>query len=834
MSELNITKTMWEFMDDQAFVRVIGGPIGSGKSICCIHELVKSAIQQKPNANGERKSRTLIVRNTLDQLKSTVLKSWADWIKNGEWGIYKASDKTFYMDHNLPDGTRLKAEFMFMPLDTPDDVRKALSLELTFLWANEWREIHPEVVDGLLMRLRRYPSMKDGGPSRSCAIFDTNMPDLDTWHFDKMENPPANWSIHLQPPAILNLEEYLSQEGEEPDANEGTPDAQGTSWWLNPRADNLHNLDARYYPDIIPGKSEDFINVYLRCRYGRSLSGVPVFDKTFNPEFHIADKPFAPLKSPDHPLIVGLDFGRCYDDQTEVLTKAGWKLFKDVDETTDLAATMSPVTREFEYTPINFKVAIPHVGDMLLWSGTNIDLCVTPEHRFPYTNRETPDIVRWASAEELSHKLTSHKYALVAPRRWEGVEPTNLPYNMDPILYAEFLGWWMADGHVEKGTNRVTVVQKKPAPDLEMVMNAVAAAAGASLRTKAGFAFSDAILAEHLRTFGPKHGGGRRVPDSIRFASPAVIWAFLMAYTRGDGHIRAPRRGTAHEEHTIWFASRELAGQFQDLAQKVGWGSALRWQPGGTSTFADGRDVTCQGGWVVCFKKKWERVELLPDQFSRIQYDGTVYCLNVPHHILCVRRNGKVSWNGNTPATALLQRNAWGQLVVLDELTSENMGIETFLDRKLAPLLAKEQYLGCHVVIAPDPAGWAKQQIGEVSPVDIIKQRGFKVAKPVTNDPKRRIEAVERVLLKHVDGKPAFVVNPHCKELIKGFRYGYRYRVNRTGVQDDKPEKNASSHCMDGCQYGVLVAETGADGALNQRNAYREVMLAPVSSRAWT
>ena len=496
MSKFQVTPTMWDFVNDDAFVRVIAGAIGSGKSVLCVHELVRMAVQQKPNERGERLTRTLIVRNTFDQLKTTVMKTWFSWLPHGEWGIYKAGDKTFFMDHALPDGTRVKAEFLFVPLDTPDDVRKSLSLELTFLWANEWREIHPEVVDGLLMRLRRYPSMKDGGPSRSCAIFDTNMPDLDTWHFDKMENPPANWSIHLQPPAILNLEEYLSQEGEEPDANEGTPDAQGTSWWLNPRADNLHNLHTRYYPDIIPGKSEDFINVYLRCRYGRSLSGVPVFDKTFNPEFHIADKPFTPLKSPEYPLIVGLDLGR-------------------------------------------------------------------------------------------------------------------------------------------------------------------------------------------------------------------------------------------------------------------------------------------------------------------------------------------------TPATALLQRNAWGQLVVLDELTSENMGIETFLDRKLIPLLAKEQYLGCHVVIAPDPAGWAKQQIGEVSPVDVIRQRGYKVAKPVTNDPKRRIEAVERVLLKHVDGKPAFVVNPQCKELIKGFRYGYRYKVNRTGMQDDKPEKNASSHILDSLQYSCLVAETGAAGSLVNRGK-REVVPAAVSSRAWT
>jgi hypothetical protein len=495
MSKFQTTPTMWRFMRDNKFVRVLAGSVGSGKSVCCSHEIMRRALEQAPNEEGVRKFRALVVRNTYDQLKTTTSRTFFDWFASGVWGDWKVSDKTFYMNHTLPDGTKLKAEVMFMPLDAPDDVRRALSLELTMLWANEWREIHPEVADGLLSRLRRYPSMKDGGPSWSGAIFDTNMPDMDTWHFDKMENPPENWSIHVQPPAILSLEEYVNQEGVEPDPDEATEDSQGQKWWVNPRGENMDNLDKNYYPGIIPGKSQDFIDVYLRCRYGRSLSGIPVFDKTFNPGFHVAETPFVPLKSPDYPLIIGLDFGR-------------------------------------------------------------------------------------------------------------------------------------------------------------------------------------------------------------------------------------------------------------------------------------------------------------------------------------------------TPATALLQRNAFGQYVILDELVSENMGIETFLTTKLAPLLAKEQYIGCHVVVAPDPAGWAKQQIGEVSPVDVVKKAGYRVARPATNDPERRIEAVERLLLRHVDGKPALVVNPQCENVIRAFRYGYRYKVNRQGVQDNRPEKNNHSHIMDSLQYSALIAETGTAGAAMPRK--REVIPAQVSSRAWT
>ncbi|MBP8290365.1 MAG: hypothetical protein KAX51_11270 [Chromatiaceae bacterium] len=213
-------------------------------------------------------------------------------------------------------------------------------------------------------------------------------------------------------------------------------------------------------------------------------------------------------------------------------------------------------------------------------------------------------------------------------------------------------------------------------------------------------------------------------------------------------------------------------------------------------------------------------------------YSGTVYCLNVPHHTLCVRRNGKVSWNGNTPAATLLQRNAFGQLIVLDELTSENMGVERFLSIKLTPLLTRADYLGTHIVIAPDPAGFSKQQVGEVSPADVVRRAGYKVVRPHTNNPELRIQAVERVLTRNIDGKPAFQVNPECKELIRAFKGGYRYAFDRKGNQADRPDKNWASHISDSCQYGCLIAEGGHGGNPLLANKRREVTA--VSSTGWT
>jgi len=295
-------------MADKAYVRVLAGPVGGGKSVTCVHELVKLACGQAPNAQKIRKTRAVIVRNTADQLALTTRKTVFDWLPPGEMGVWKAVEKTFLLRAKLSDNTIVESEWLFIALDTPDDVRKALSLETTFLWGNESRELHPDVVDGLLGRLNRYPSMKDGGPTRSCALFDTNMPDEDTWWQHKMEDPPSNWAIFKQPAAIIKPERYVEKFKEDPD--EVLLDKDGEEWVVNPEADNYNNLPKQYYPNLIPGKTEDWLRVYLRSEYGRSLSGTPVYEKTFVPDFHISEGPLRVIRSADYPVVIGIDFGR--------------------------------------------------------------------------------------------------------------------------------------------------------------------------------------------------------------------------------------------------------------------------------------------------------------------------------------------------------------------------------------------------------------------------------------------------------------------------------------------------------------------------------------------
>ena len=72
--------TAKRFHASRAFVRGLRGPIGSGKSVACVAELLRLAVQQAPDAQGIRPSRWAIVRNTYPELRTTTIKTFVDWI----------------------------------------------------------------------------------------------------------------------------------------------------------------------------------------------------------------------------------------------------------------------------------------------------------------------------------------------------------------------------------------------------------------------------------------------------------------------------------------------------------------------------------------------------------------------------------------------------------------------------------------------------------------------------------------------------------------------------------------------------------------------------------
>jgi hypothetical protein len=274
------TPTVTRFMQSDRKMRVIMGPVGSGKSVACCFEIIRRASQQKPNANGIRKTRCAVVRETVRQLSDTTIKTFLDWFPPGVCGHFMRTTKTYFF--KVGD---VECEIMFRALDDADDVANLNSLELTFAWFNECRDIHPDIVDAMSKRVGRFPSAKDGGATWHGMWADTNPPTMDTWWFYQMEkidpkdgvSPNNNgWDVFKQP--------------------------SGRS----PYAENIENLPEGYYDT--QGRSEEYVRVFIDGEYGLSLAGTPVF-KYFRPDYHMAKTPLKAITNGTRPIIVGMDLG---------------------------------------------------------------------------------------------------------------------------------------------------------------------------------------------------------------------------------------------------------------------------------------------------------------------------------------------------------------------------------------------------------------------------------------------------------------------------------------------------------------------------------------------
>lgn len=282
----NAPPTLARFMSSPSFGRLVAGPVGSGKTTACIVELFRRAAEQAPAPDGLRYTRFAIVRQTLKQLKDTVLKDILDWLKTA--ATYKVSDNTVYV--SIGD---IRSEWLLIPLDDPEDQRRLLSMQLTGAWMSECIEMDYAIVAPLSGRCGRYP--KEG--ATWCGIIaDTNMPTEGTdWH-THMSEPPKDWVVFIQPGGLEPNAENLPWLNQSPDTkklaeNDPVRIERGREYYLR----NARN------------PNPDWVRRYVHAQYGNDPSGTAVFRESFNRAFHVVED----LMPVAHkPLIIGQDFGR--------------------------------------------------------------------------------------------------------------------------------------------------------------------------------------------------------------------------------------------------------------------------------------------------------------------------------------------------------------------------------------------------------------------------------------------------------------------------------------------------------------------------------------------
>jgi hypothetical protein len=248
-----------------------------------------------PGPDGVRRSRWAILRNHYPELKSTTIKTWMDWfqdIATMKWDTPITSNISI---GDCGDGSGMELEILFLAMDRPEDVGKLRSLELTGAWMNEAALMDKAVLDMLTQRIGRYPSKRNGGPSWTGVIMDTNPPDDDNWYYKLAEeDTPSNFKFFKQPGGLM-----VDLDPKSDTYKQHVP---------NPYAENIqnHSLGYQYYINQLGSKTDDWIKVFLLGDYGTTLDGKPVYAE-WNEKFHLAQSPLQAV--PGMPIVAAFDFG---------------------------------------------------------------------------------------------------------------------------------------------------------------------------------------------------------------------------------------------------------------------------------------------------------------------------------------------------------------------------------------------------------------------------------------------------------------------------------------------------------------------------------------------
>lgn len=358
---------------------------------------------------------------------------------------------------------------------------------------------------------------------------------------------------------------------------------------------------------------------------------------------------------------------QCYDDQTEILTENGWKFFKDLGKDERVASLTSEGFLSYEL-PSNYVIS-DYNGQMYYIKSRQVDLAVTPNHSmYVNLNKRANDwegfkLIRMdelpinkrmrfkKSAKWQGEKVATHTVPGIIKfgnQNCKGYETEPITVKMDDWL--EFLGYFLSEGslqkHCETGVPyRVYISQKIP-ESTEIIRTCLEKLPFEYSYDGANFSISSKQLAGHLVEFGKCHE--KYVPAYAKQVPPEQIRILLDALVLGDGWVCNRHMGYAT-------SSKRLADDVTELLLKVGWSGNIYQRHNAGDIIKDprGMETNCTHGvWEVSFiRDGCNEPNINTNGAKHIQikpYIGKIYCIEVPEHVLYVKRNGIPIWCGNS------------------------------------------------------------------------------------------------------------------------------------------------------------------------------------------
>lgn len=358
----------------------------------------------------------------------------------------------------------------------------------------------------------------------------------------------------------------------------------------------------------------------------------------------------------------------CYDEKTEILTKEGWKFFKDV-RPDEIVATLNK-KGELEYHQIKRRIELNYKGPMVEINNRQVNLLVSPEHNL-YVQ-----IKRWAGEWKPLQLLPAWKtmdYCMKFKKdaSWEGTKRkrfilpsitknTNQHHNkirtgnkyLDMNDWLKFLGWFISEGSIKHingipyhtyitqykkvGRHRITKILEKLGFKFSLDTN--------------NFCICDKQLTSYLARIVGTGAINKKVPGFIKNLSKDQIQLFLNELFRGDGWWNK-KSVNGDDKYGYCSSSKHLMDDVQELLLKNGQSANIQEVNNNKGGVIRGRKISSKNPhYRLNTNYSHNHPEINHHQKKQTtfkEYEGKIYCVEVENNTVYVRREGKPVWCGN-------------------------------------------------------------------------------------------------------------------------------------------------------------------------------------------
>ena len=322
-------------------------------------------------------------------------------------------------------------------------------------------------------------------------------------------------------------------------------------------------------------------------------------------------------------------FSQCVDEETEVLTKDGWKKYYQLTKD-DIIATLNVEKDQIEFLKIESLNVFDYEGKMIYLKNRKVEQLVTPNHRvlrqkFNYKNNKYEF--------NFAKDIKKFKTRIIIPLSGKTASTKKIDDNLIKLA-----AWIVAEGSFDRGNIRIFKSTKYPEKIKEI----------RTILTNLGYSFSEYVRKKEDISKHPSYINGhlvkhnydivsfvihkessneikkllvreKKIPNFIKDLSSEQIKLFIDTYLNLDG-----------DKKSRIYVNEYNKDQLQALCALCNYGCTAR------------KKGTC---WVVRITKPVAHIT----QVKEVNYKGKVWCPTTKNGTFVARRNEKIFITGNSP-----------------------------------------------------------------------------------------------------------------------------------------------------------------------------------------